>query len=178
MLITMWLSAEWQKALYAVGGSEVKKWSLQLRRSVPDGVTPSSNGTSLQQQEMNLIQERTLPSSPSPLYSPHSKASAFIKGGLVQPNARQQLIGGHAIVDNSRGLLQWVQSISFVSVSIDHSLQLVVQAESASQGISLSFVMFRAFFLSDMCLLHFIADMRYFYCYCERFMVLQIPTTF
>nr|GLL32579.1 mediator of RNA polymerase II transcription subunit 13 isoform X1 [Ipomoea trifida] len=129
---------EWQKALYAVGGSEVKKWSLQLRRSVPDGVTPSSNGTSLQQQEMNLIQERTLPSSPSPLYSPHSKASAFIKGGLVQPNARQQLIGGHAIVDNSRGLLQWVQSISFVSVSIDHSLQLVVQAESASQGANQS----------------------------------------
>ncbi|CAH9118823.1 unnamed protein product [Cuscuta epithymum] len=130
---------EWQKALYAIGGSEVKKWPLQLRRYVPDGVPPNSNGTSLQQQEMNLIQERSLASSPSPsLYSSHSKASSFIKGGLGQPNARQQMIGGHPLVDNSRCLLQWVQSISFVSVSIDHSLQLVLQADSACQGASQS----------------------------------------
>ncbi|VFQ93381.1 unnamed protein product [Cuscuta campestris] len=129
---------EWQKALYAVGGSEVKKWPFQLRRHVPDGVAPNSNGTTLQQQEMNLIQERTLPSSSSPLYGSHPKSSAFMKVGLGQPNTRQQLIGGHAVVDNSIGLLQWVQSISFVSVSIDHSLQLVVQADSASQGASQS----------------------------------------
>ncbi|KAK2974453.1 hypothetical protein RJ640_013195 [Escallonia rubra] len=127
---------EWQKALYSVGGSEVKKWPLQLRRSVPDGMAASSNGTSLQQQEMSMIQERTLPSSPNPLYSPHSKASAFLKGGLGQPSARKQLMGGHTVVDNSRGLLQWVQSISFISVSVDHSLQLVFQADSTSPGVS------------------------------------------
>ncbi|CAN4089815.1 unnamed protein product [Withania somnifera] len=127
---------EWQKALYSVGGSDVKKWSLQLRRSVPDGVTASSNGTSLQQQEIGLIQERALPSSPSPLYSPHSKASSFMKGGLGQPSTRKQLIGGQGITDNSRGLLQWVQSISFISLSIDHSLQLMFQADSTSHGTS------------------------------------------
>lgn len=119
---------EWQKALYSIGGSEVKKWSLQLRRSFPDGMPPSSNGTSLQQQEMSLLQERTLPSSPSPLYSPHSKSSAFMKSGLGQSSGRKQLMGG---VDNSRGLLQWVQSITFVSVCVDHSLQLVFPADSS-----------------------------------------------
>ncbi|XVE62127.1 hypothetical protein DITRI_Ditri06bG0094000 [Diplodiscus trichospermus] len=124
---------EWQKAIYSVGGSEVKKWPLQLRRSVPDGMPASTNGTSLQQQEMSLIQERTLPSSPSPLYSPHTK-TGFMKGGLGQPAARKQLMSGQTLVDNSRGLLQWVQSISFVSVSVDHSLHLVFQADSLSSG--------------------------------------------
>ncbi|XP_050278302.1 mediator of RNA polymerase II transcription subunit 13 isoform X3 [Quercus robur] len=125
---------EWQKAINSVGGSEVKKWPLQLRRSVRDGILASSNGASLQQQEMSLIQERNLPSSPSPLYSPHTKASGFIKGGLGQPAARKQLMGGHTVVDSSRGLLQWVQSISFVSLSIDHSLHLVFQSDSSSPG--------------------------------------------
>ncbi|KAL7232398.1 hypothetical protein ACSBR2_010424 [Camellia fascicularis] len=125
---------EWQKALYSVGGSEVKKWPLQLRRSAPDGMHASSNGTSLQEQEMSLIQERTLPSSPSPLYSPHSKASGYMKGGLGQPSGRKQLMGGHPVIDQTRGLLQWVQSISFVSISIDHSLHLIFQADSTSPG--------------------------------------------
>ncbi|KAK9274364.1 hypothetical protein L1049_019178 [Liquidambar formosana] len=125
---------EWQKAIYSVGGSDVKKWSVQLRRSVPDGMPTSSNGTSLQQQEMSLIQERALPSSPSPLYSPHPKSSGFMKGGLGQPAARKQLMGGHTVVDSSRGLLQWVQSITFVALSIDHSLHLVFQADSSSPG--------------------------------------------
>ncbi|XP_012067059.1 mediator of RNA polymerase II transcription subunit 13 isoform X2 [Jatropha curcas] len=123
---------EWQKAIYSVGGSEMKKWPLQLRRSIPDGMPGSSNGASLQQQEMSLMQERTLPSSPSPLYSPHSKGSGFMKGGLGQSSGRKQLIGGHTVVDNSRGMLQWVQSISFVAISIDHSLHLVFQADSQS----------------------------------------------
>ncbi|XP_011088350.1 mediator of RNA polymerase II transcription subunit 13 [Sesamum indicum] len=127
---------EWQKALYSAGGSDVKKWSLQLRRSFPDGISPSSNGNSLQQQEMSLMQERALPSSPSPLYSSHPKASAFMKGGIAQPSSRKPLMGGHAVLDNSKGLLQWVQSISFVSVSIDHSLQLVFQADSTLPGTS------------------------------------------
>lgn len=112
----------------------MKKWPLQLRRSVRDGIPASSNGTSLQQQEMGLIQERGLPSSPSPLYSPHTKASGYIKGGLGQPAARKQLIGAHTVVDSSRGLLQWVQSISFVAISVDHSLHLVFQADSLSPG--------------------------------------------
>ncbi|KAJ6961182.1 mediator of RNA polymerase II transcription subunit 13-like [Populus alba x Populus x berolinensis] len=125
---------EWQKAIYSVGGSEVKKWPLQLRRSMPDGTAASANGASLQQQEMGLIQERTLPSSPSPLYSPHSKASGYMKGGLGQTSSRKQLMGGHAAVDNSRGMLQWMQSISFVTISIDHSLHLLLQADTPSSG--------------------------------------------
>lgn len=116
----------------------MKKWSLQLRRSFPDGISASSNGNSLQQQEMSLMQERSIPSSQSPMYTSHSKTSAFIKGGLGQPSSRKQLMGGHAVLDNSKGLLQWVQSISFVSVSIDHSLQLVYQADSMSSGMHFS----------------------------------------
>lgn len=118
--------------MYSAGGPEVKKWSLQLRRSLPDGIAPSSNGTALQQQEMSLMQDR--PSSANPLYSSHAKASAFMKGGIGQASSRKQLMGGHSVLDNSKGLLQWVQSISFVSVSIDHSLQLVFQADSTSPG--------------------------------------------
>ncbi|KAM6555029.1 hypothetical protein CsatB_015791 [Cannabis sativa] len=127
---------EWQKAINSVGGSEVKKWPLQLRRSVSDGIPANSNGTSLQQQEMGLIQERNLPSSPSPLYgSPHPKASSFMKGGLGgQTAARKHIMSGHTVIDNSKGLLQWVQSITFVTISIDHSLHLVSQADSPSPG--------------------------------------------
>lgn len=118
---------EWQKALYSIGGSEVKKWPLQLRRATPDGIPTNSNGASLQQQEI----ERSLPSSPNPLYSPHSKSSSYMKGGLGQTTNRKQQIGGPA-VDGSRGSLQWVRSISFVSVSVDHSLQLVSQADAST----------------------------------------------
>ncbi|KAF5773619.1 putative mediator complex subunit Med13, mediator complex, subunit Med13, MID domain of medPIWI [Helianthus annuus] len=119
---------EWQKALYSIGGSEVKKWSLQLRRSVPDGIAASSNGGPLQQQEMSMIQDRSLQS--------HGKGSNYMKGGLGQPMSRKQLLSGgsggsHIAMDNSKGLLQWVQSITFVSVSVDHSLQLVYQADSS-----------------------------------------------
>ncbi|KAM1802692.1 hypothetical protein ACFX12_028754 [Malus domestica] len=123
---------EWQKAINSVGGSEVKKWHLQLRRSVSDGMSASSNGPSMQQQEMSMIQERTLPSSPGPLYgSSHSKMSGYIKGGLGQPSVRKQLMGAQ-LMDSSRSLLQWVQSISFVTIAIDHSLHLVFQADTQS----------------------------------------------
>lgn len=126
---------EWQKAIISVGGSEVKKWPLQLRRSVCDGIPTNPNGTSLQQQEMSLIQDRNLPSSPSPLYSsPHTKTSGFMKGGLGQPASRKQIMSGHTVIDSSKSLLQWVQSISFVAVSVDHSLHLVSQADSSPGG--------------------------------------------
>lgn len=112
----------------------MKKWHLQLRRSVSDGVSASSNGPSLQQQEMSLIQERTLPSSPGPLYgSSHSKISGFMKGGLGQPSVRKQLMGTQ-LIDSSRSLLQWVQSISFITIAIDHSLDLVFPADTQSPG--------------------------------------------
>ncbi|TYK09965.1 mediator of RNA polymerase II transcription subunit 13 [Cucumis melo var. makuwa] len=127
---------EWQKAIYSLWGSEVKKWPLQLRRCMPDGISSSTNGSSLQQQEMSLIHDRNLPSSPNPLYSPHSKTTGFMKAGIGQPAIRKQLMGGHAVVDNSRGLIQWVHSISFVAVSMEHSLQLLLQADSAPPGFA------------------------------------------
>lgn len=55
-----------------------------------------------------------------------------MKGGLGQPAGRKQLMGGHTMTDNSRGLLQWVRSISFAAIAIDHSLHLAVQADSPS----------------------------------------------
>ncbi|PIA29244.1 hypothetical protein AQUCO_06100036v1 [Aquilegia coerulea] len=123
---------EWQKAIYLVGGNEVKKWPLQLRRSVPDGIS-ASNGNSLHQQGMSLIQDRTLSSSPNPsMYSPQTKASGYIKGGLGQMNARKT--GGQAAVDNSRGLFLWVRSISLIGVSVDHSLHLILQADTPLSG--------------------------------------------
>lgn len=143
----------------------MKKWSLQLRRSFPDGIPASSNGNSMQQQEMSLMQERALPSSPSPLYS-HSKASAFMKGGIGQPSSRKQLMGGHAVLDNSKGLLQWVQSISFVSVSIDHSLQLVFQADSTSPGTRwLTLTVFATFLFKHSS--HFLSSWLAFKCICN-----------
>ncbi|KAG0487445.1 hypothetical protein HPP92_009540 [Vanilla planifolia] len=121
---------EWQRAIYSVGGNEVKKWPIQLRRAMPDGVI-SNNGASLEQQEMGLIQDRTLPSSPSPLYSPHAKSS-FIKGG--QTNAKKQILGGPSGLDGSRGLLQLARSISLVSVSMDHSLHLILPSDPSCIG--------------------------------------------
>ncbi|KAI3880587.1 hypothetical protein MKW92_020076 [Papaver armeniacum] len=126
---------EWQKAIYSVGGNEVKKWPLQLRHALPDGVSASNNGSSLHQQEISMIQERTLPSSPSSsMYSPQTKSSSFIKGGLGQTNTRKQLMGGQAVIDSSRGIFQSVQSISLVGVSIDHSLHLILQADASFTG--------------------------------------------
>ncbi|XP_008807938.3 mediator of RNA polymerase II transcription subunit 13 isoform X1 [Phoenix dactylifera] len=125
---------EWQKAIYSVGGNEVKKWPLQLRRSMPDGIPSTTNGTSLQQQELGLIQDRNLLSSPGPsLYSPHSKSS-FIKGGLAQSSTKKQLLAGQTGVDSARGLLQLVQSISLIGVSIDHTLHLILQPDASSAG--------------------------------------------
>lgn len=101
---------------------------------MPDGMSSSSNGASMQQQEISLIQERTIPSSPGALYSPHSKGSGFMKGGLGQISGRKQFMGAQTVVDNSRGMLQWVQSISFASISMDHSLQFVLPADAPSTG--------------------------------------------
>ncbi|KAJ6837568.1 mediator of RNA polymerase II transcription subunit 13 [Iris pallida] len=125
---------EWQNAIYLVGGSDVKKWTLQLRRPIPDSLSSNTNGSGLQQQEMGLIQERTLPSSPSSsLYSPRAKSS-FVKGVSGQTNTKSKLLAGQTGSDNSRGLLQFVQSISLVGVSIDHSMHLILPADSSTGG--------------------------------------------
>lgn len=125
---------EWQNAIYSVGGNDVKKWPIQLRRSTPDVLSSGTNGTSLQQHEMGLIQERNLPSSPSSsLYSPRAKNN-FIKSGLGQANTKKQLLAGQTGMDNSRGLLHLVQSISLVGVSMDHSLHLMLPADSSSSS--------------------------------------------
>lgn len=116
---------EWQKAIYAFGGNEVKKWPVQLRRSIPDGIPSNSNGPTIQQQDMGLIQDRNMPSSPSPLYSPHSKSS-FTKG---QSGNKKQILVEQTGMDSSRGSLHLVRSISLVAVSQDHSLHLACQAD-------------------------------------------------
>ncbi|KAF7004086.1 hypothetical protein CFC21_019335 [Triticum aestivum] len=116
---------EWQKAIYSFGGNEVKKWPVQLRRSIPDGIPPNSNGPTLQQQDMGLIQDRNMPSSPSTLYSPHSKSS-FTKG---QSGNKKQILVEQSGMDSSRGSLHLVRSISLVAVSQDSSLHLACQAD-------------------------------------------------
>lgn len=80
-----------------------------------------------------------MPSSPNPsLYSPHPKSS-FMKGSLGQTNSRKQLLTGQSTMDSSRGLFQWVQSISLIGVAIDHTLHLLFPADMLSQGKSFLF---------------------------------------
>lgn len=91
-----------------------------------------------------------MPSSPNPsLYSPHAKSS-FMKGSLGQTNSRKQLLTGQSTMDSSRGLFQWVQSISLIGVAIDHTLHLLFPADMLSQGKSFSFfsMIKRKFFIS------------------------------
>ncbi|XP_066383440.1 mediator of RNA polymerase II transcription subunit 13-like isoform X1 [Miscanthus floridulus] len=126
---------EWQKAIYSFGGNEVKKWPVQLRRSIPEGIPPSSNGPTLQQQDMALIQDRNMPSSPNPLYSPHSKSS-FMKGALGQSGNKKQILVEQTGMDTSRGSLHLVRSISLVAVSQDHSLHLTCQADLLTRHAS------------------------------------------
>ncbi|KAL0661583.1 hypothetical protein Bca4012_098420 [Brassica carinata] len=123
---------EWQKAIYTAGGPEIKKWPIQLRRSAPSGVATNSNGPSLQQHDLSLIQERA--SSTSTLYGAHSKPSTFVKGGMGHSGGRKQTMGGQTISGTPRGLFQWVHSISFASISLDHSLHFVLPAELVSPG--------------------------------------------
>ncbi|CAN8287998.1 unnamed protein product [Cochlearia groenlandica] len=123
---------EWQKAVYSAGGPEIKKWPIQLRRSAPSVISTNINGTSLQQQDLSLIQERT--SSTSSLYSSHVKPSTFVKGSMGQSSGRKQMLSGQAISGSPRGLFQWVHSITFASVSLDHSLHFVLPAELVSPG--------------------------------------------
>ncbi|CAH8306210.1 unnamed protein product [Eruca vesicaria subsp. sativa] len=123
---------EWQKAIYSAGGPEIKKWPIQLRRSAPSGVATNSNGSSLQQHDLSLIQERA--SSTSTLYGSHSKPSTFVKGGIGHSAGRKQAMGGQTISGTPRGLFQWVHSISFASISLDHSLHFVLPAELVSPG--------------------------------------------
>ncbi|KAJ1258087.1 hypothetical protein BS78_10G046800 [Paspalum vaginatum] len=125
---------EWQKAIYCFGGNEVKKWPVQLRRSIPEGIPSSSNGP-LQQQDMALIQDRSMPSSPNPLYSPHSKSS-FMKGALGQSGNKKQILVEQTGMDTPRGSLHLVRSISLVAVSQDHSLHLTCQAELLTRPTS------------------------------------------
>ncbi|VAH52681.1 unnamed protein product [Triticum turgidum subsp. durum] len=71
---------EWQKAIYSFGGNEVKKWPVQLRRSIPDGIPSNSNGPTLQQQDMGLIQDRNMPSSPSEGNQSSTGSSSYLDG--------------------------------------------------------------------------------------------------
>ncbi|KAJ0242394.1 Mediator of RNA polymerase II transcription subunit 13 [Hirschfeldia incana] len=123
---------EWQKAIYSAGGPELKKWPIQLRRSAPSGVATNTNGPSLQQHDLSLIQERA--SSTSTLYSSHSKPSTFVKGSMGHSAGRKQTLGGQTVSGTPRGLFQWVHSISFASISLDHSLHFVLPAELVSLG--------------------------------------------
>ncbi|XP_078439793.1 RNA polymerase II transcription mediator [Wolffia australiana] len=101
---------EWQRAIYLVGGNEVKKWAVQLRGSQGGG---AASGLP---QEVGAMAERPLPSSPSSLYSPHAKI------GYVKPGASPQVSAKKPV------LFQFLQSITLVSILVDHSLQLMLPA--------------------------------------------------
>lgn len=53
---------------------------------------------------------------------------------MGQTAGRKQILGGQTISGTPRGLFQWVHSISFASISLDHSLHFVLPAELVSAG--------------------------------------------
>lgn len=68
------------------------------------------------------------------MYAPQAKPSGYMKTGLGQTSSRKQLMGSHIAAESARGSLHWIKSISFIALAVDHTLQLVSQADSASQG--------------------------------------------
>ena len=142
--------AEWKKAIFAVGGNEVKKCLVQLWKFSLDVTSASGGGSTLQKQEINMIKDRAL-TSPNPSsspYSSHSKSSSFIKGNLGQVNTRKKTMPGN-LQDIPKGAFQWVQNISLLVFCIDHSLQLVCPVKMASLG-TLPFICLLFLLISSM----------------------------
>lgn len=134
---------EWQKAVFTVGGSEMRKWPVQIWHQPMDTSGMSGSSSSLQPQDTTALSERTLalasnmPSSPGPsssVFTSRTKPSNFVKAEIGSSTSRKQTGGGHGQNDVYRGAFHLVQSISFVTVIIEHSLQLMGPNDIGSQS--------------------------------------------
>ncbi|CAM6096613.1 unnamed protein product [Calypogeia fissa] len=129
---------EWYRTVMTMGGDESRKWPLQLW---PGAATGNS---SMQSQDMGLHSDRTLglatsssrPPSPNPASS-FSSRSKPLGMPMNLPRRQGQGLGASQLPMESKGPFQWVNSISLVSVRVEHSLQAVSVCDTnASSGLS------------------------------------------
>ncbi|KAH7277369.1 hypothetical protein KP509_39G047500 [Ceratopteris richardii] len=123
---------EWQKAIITVGSGEVRKWPVQIWHQHLENNAVAGSSISLHAQDVSSLAERAIlggPSSPgsSSMFLSRNKPSNFGKTEMGGVPARKQAGGGlcHGQGDVSRGGFHCVQSISFVTVILDHTLQIV-----------------------------------------------------
>eukprot|EP00250_Pteridium_aquilinum_P013407 c21321_g1_i1 orf=428-6595(+) len=135
---------EWQKAVFTVGGVEVRKWPVQIwpQQSDNSGVGSSS---SLHAQDVSTLAERAMtlgggmPSSPGPsssVFMSRNKPSNFVKTEMGGSSMRKQVGSGHGQSDTCRGAFHLVHSVSFVSIMLDHTLQIVGLSDVGSQSVT------------------------------------------
>ncbi|KAI5059150.1 hypothetical protein GOP47_0025469 [Adiantum capillus-veneris] len=135
---------EWQKAVFTVGGAEVRKWPVQIWQQQSDNNTVTGNSSSLHAQDVSTLAERAMalgggmPSSPGPssLFLSRSKPANFVKTEMGGSSMRKQAGSGigHGQVDACRGAFHLIHSISFVNCMLDHTLQIVGLHDVGSQS--------------------------------------------
>lgn len=134
---------EWQKAVFTVGGMEVRKWPVQIWQQPSDSSCVVGSSSSLQPQDVSTLVERTMtlgggmPSSPGPsssVFMSRNKPSNFVKTELGSSVTRKQGGISHGHNDACRGAFHLVQSVSFVNIMLDHSLQMVGLNDIGSQS--------------------------------------------
>lgn len=111
-----------------MGGDDSRRWPVQLWPGALNG------NSSLQNQDIAYLSDRTLglassssrPPSPNPSssYTSRNKSSGM---GMNLPRRQGQGLGLGSSQSglDSKGLFQWVSSISLVSVRVEHALQTI-----------------------------------------------------
>ena len=108
----------------------MRKWPVQIWQQVDNSGMMGSN-SSLQPQDVSTLSDRNMaltsgmPSSPgrsSSVFMSRNKPSTFTKNDMGSSILRKQALGQN---DAPRGIFHLVHSISFVSIMLDHSLQMV-----------------------------------------------------
>ncbi|KAL2651163.1 hypothetical protein R1flu_019291 [Riccia fluitans] len=128
---------DWYRTVTSIGGDESRRWPLQL--------WPGANSNTSQSQDFGYLTDRTLglansssmPPSPTPSssYTSRNKSSGL---GMNLPRRQGQGLGMGSSLNgaDSKGSFQWVNSISLVSVRVEHALQAVCVSDlTPSSGV-------------------------------------------
>ncbi|BBM96962.1 mediator of RNA polymerase II transcription subunit 13 [Marchantia polymorpha subsp. ruderalis] len=119
---------DWYRTVMLMGGDDSRRWPVQLWPGALNG------NSSLQNQDIAYLSDRTLglassssrPPSPNPSssYTSRNKSSGM---GMNLPRRQGQGLGLGSSQSglDSKGLFQWVSSISLVSVRVEHALQTI-----------------------------------------------------
>lgn len=134
---------EWQKAIFTVGGMEVRKWPVQIWQQQSDNGGAVGSSSSLHAQDVSTLAERAMtlgggmPSSPGPsssVFMSRNKPSNFVKTEMGPSSLRKQVGSGHGQNDAGRGAFHLVHSVSFVNIMLDRTLQIVGLGDVGSQS--------------------------------------------